>query len=399
MAHLLQARNSGVVAEVKIRFDKSQYQFNVDVQKWDEKTSSTVKVGQRNFPLPSSLWGGYSIGHFKTQLGNTLPPVTAGAEFSGENVSDDKKISELAPVTAEQGQDFFLVFNVDKSAPSASGRAESAGGGLARAQSVQIKAGTGPISGDRELITDVSLYLDSGTYYVTVTAKNGPQGVTFEGKWSVSENYLSSTSVKELKSKLPGFPKTSDRGTLKTGASSKNIKDSDKMGPLGIKGKKGDRVSFQFTFELAAIGGASDVPTPSVSAEAFEAAPEIEAKWRYHISVGVSLMEGNVFIVFDGKSEPDREGGALPEARKSAALPKMTFTVFKLNDMLNILKGGLWPVFEPGWAVLKRGPNKERVKVNGSVSMEKAGIFCPPQGSSQYEFELKIDANHTLPTA
>jgi len=302
-------------------------------------------------------------------------------------------------VTAEQGQDFFLVFNLDKSAPQASGRAESAGGGLARSQSVQIKAGTGPISGDRELLTDVGLYLDSGTCYVTVTAKNAAQGVNFEGKWSVSENYLSSTSVKELKSKLPGFPKTSDRGMLKTGASTKNIKDLDKMGPLGIKGKKGDTVKFQFTFELAPVGGVEGPPTPSASTEAFEPAPDIEAKWRYHVVLDVSLMEGNVFIVFDGKSEPDREGGALPDARKSAALPKMTFSVFKINDMLGIMKGGLWPVFEPGWAVLKRGPNKERVKVNGSVSMEKAGLFCPPNGTAHYEFELKIDPNHTLPTA
>jgi hypothetical protein len=348
-----------------------------------------VKVGQRNFPVPENLYAKYTIGHFKTQLGNILPPVTSGAEVKGETVSDDKKISELAASSTEVSNELFLVFNIDKSAPGTSAvspRADSASGGLQRAQSVQIKAGTGPITVDRELATEVSLYLDSGTVYVTVTAKNDTQGVNYEGKWSVSESHLSSTSAKEMKSKLPGFPKTSDRGTVKIGTTSKNIKDTDKLGALGVKGKKGDTVKYQFQFELPPVGGASSsAPAAAAPSEAFEPAPDIDAKWRYHVTADVSLMEGNVFIVLNGKSEADRDGGALPEARKSAALPKMTFSVFKLNDLLNVIKGGMWPAFEPGWAVLKRGAS-ERVKVNGSVSLEKAGILCPPTGTAHYEF-------------
>ncbi len=76
-------------------------------------------------------------------------------------------------------------------------------------------------------------------------------------------------TVKELKRKLNGFPATSDRGyALRRPspppllycthlslyrvllAGNKNIKDTDKFGALGLKGKKGDTVKYSFTFEL-----------------------------------------------------------------------------------------------------------------------------------------------------
>jgi len=399
MAHLLQTRQSGAVAEAHISIDKGSYSFNVDVQKWDDKTSSPTKAGHRNFPLPSNLWPSYSIGHFKTQLGNALPPTTPGAEHGGQNVGDEKKLSELVTVTADSPQILYLVFNVDKSAASAPVPSAASSGGLQHGTSV--RAGTGPITADRELAAELSIYADSGTNYLTVKATSAAQGLNYEGKWTVSDNYLTSTSIKELKSKLvPPFPKTSDRGTLKSGVGSKNIKDADKLGALGVKGKKGDTVKYNFSFEIASAGGAvastaGGVPAAGVQ---FEPAPEIEAKWRYFVDLGISLMEGNVFLTFNGRSEENREGGALPEARKSAALPKVTFSVFLVRDLLNILKSGMWPTFQPGWCIVERAGG-EKVKVGESVPLEKIGLLCPPSGTNNYKLILAIDPHHTLPTA
>jgi len=260
-----------------------------------------------------------------------------------------------------------------------------------------VKAGTGPISGDRELVTEVSIYMDSGTNYLTVTAKNGPQAINFEGKWSVSESNLTSTTVKEFKSKLPGFPKTSDRGVLVAASGTKTIKDLDKMGALGVKGKKGDTLKFTFNFELAPLGGAAG-SAPAAVVVLGDPAPEIDVKNRYHIVLSVSLMEGSVFLSLAGQGEEGREGGPLPEAKKTAALPKVTFSVFKLGELANLLKGGAWPVLQRGWAVFERPGSKERVKVPDGTTLEKLGITVPHQGSNNYNFTFAVDPSAPLPS-
>jgi len=356
-----------------------------------------VKVGTRNFPLPSHLWGNYTIAHFKTQLAGALPATTPGAEVKGESVSDDTKISSIAPTTAEQPGNAFLVFNVDKSAPTASGDAAP----IQRTTSMAgpVKAGSGPITGDRELATEVSIYLDSATVYCTATAKNATQGINFEGKWSASESNFNSATLKEFKSKLAGFPKTSDRGTLTSSSGSKNVKDSDKFGALGVKGKKGDTLKFNFTFELGPIGGAAGAAAAVAAPSPLgEPAPEIDAKHLYTLTLSVSLMEGSVFLTLSGSGDPNREGGALPEAKKTAALPKVTFSVFKLGELIKILKGGNWPVFQDGLVVFERPTSKDKVKVSESLPLEKLGIVCPAQGSNTYTFHFAIDPAAPLPS-
>jgi len=386
------------VAEINVHFDKGAYQFKVDLQKWDEKSSSAVKIGSRNFPLPASLWANYSVSHFKTQLAGALPPTTAGAERNGETISDDTKMSTIAAASPETPATAFLVFNLDKNATAGAPQASGDAPALARTVSMTgpVKAGSGPIAPERELNTELSLYQDSGTNYLTVTARNGPQGISYEGKWSVSDSNLTSTTLKEFKSKLAGFPKTSDRGVLIAASGTKNVKDQDKMGALGIKGKKGDTVKFSFTFEIAPPAGA--VSLSAVSAPSFgDAAPDIEVKLQYHLVLNVSLLEGSVFLALAGKGAEGRET-PLPEARKTAALPKVTFSVFKLSELMHLMKGSHWPILQHGWGVFERPATKDKVKVPDSTTLEKMGITVPYSGSNSYNFTFAIDPNAPLPT-
>lgn len=312
--------------------------------------------------------------------------------MKGENVTDDAKIAAITGASADTPGNAFIVFTLDKNAPAAQ---DTAAVQRTVSMSGPVKAGTGPITPDRELATELGLYLDSGTCYVTVTAKNGPQAISYEGKWSVSESNFASATLKEFKSKLAGFPKTSDRGVLVAASGSKNVKDQDKMGALGVKGKKGDTLKFTFHSELAAVGGVASTAVAAPVAVG-DPAPDIDAKWRYHLVLSVSLMEGSIFLSITGNGEPDREGGALPEARKTAALPKVTFSVFKLSELLHLLKGGNWPVYLHGWAVFDRAGTK--IKVPDNITLEKLGVVCPAQGSSSYNFTLQIDEKQPLPT-
>jgi len=391
MAHLLQARQSGVVAEVNIKFEKGAYQFQVDLQKWDDKSNSVVKSGNRNFPLPSNLWQNYTVGHFKTQLAAAIPRTLPGGEHRGEPIQDDTKISTIAPVTPESPQSMFLIFNIDKNAAAAQDAPT-----LSRAQSMgPVKAGTGAITPDRELATEVSVYSDSGTNYITVTAKNDHQSINWEGKWTVSENNLSSTTVKEFKSKLAGFPKTSDRGTF---GGSKTIKDLDKMGALGVKGKKGDTLKFAFTFELAPLGGAAgSSAAPAPVSTSFEPAPEIDANVRFLVVLQVSMMEGSVFLSMRGNTDPSRAGGPLPEAHKTAALPKVTFSVFKVSEFVALLKGALWPVLQKGMTIYENSAGQKQ-KVPESVTLDKLGITFSYNATNEYKFIFAIDPSQPLPS-
>jgi len=399
MAHLLQARQGGAVADVKINLSKDQYNFTVDVSKWDDATSNVVRVGERKFTLPAHLIKSFSVTHLKERLGTVLPPVLAGGEYKGSAVADDATLSslEITPTEGEETQAFF-VFNLDKNVASPRTPTSAAAGGdsvgLSRATSVQVKAGTGPMTADRELAAVLSIWQDSGNNYVTVTATNAGQGINYENKLMIADSYWTSMTVKELKRKLGNsFPPTSDRGVLQLGNTSKNIKDTDKWGVLGVKGKKGDTVKFNVTFELAGSGGSSSSSASSLPAAVTtgEPAPEIDAKQQFRVEVSISLLEGNVFLKFTCTSE------VLPELVKSAALPKMSYQVFNLQDLRNLLKGPQWPILQTGWGVFEAGDGK-KIKVSDTTQLPKIGVNWAQGKTQTFRFIFPIDPNAALPT-
>jgi len=390
MAHLLEARRGGAVADTKVALAKDQYHFTVDVLKWDDAKENVAKLGDRRFTLPVSLYRAFTVNHLKERLSPLLPPVTAGGELNGSPFQDDSTLTSLG-VQASEGNDVevFFVFNIDKNASAASAaspRAADAAGSLSRTTSVAVKAGSGPITPDRELSAVLSLFQDSGNNYVTVTASNATAGINFEGKVQIADSYWTSMTVKELKRKLNGFPSTSDRGTLTIGTATKNIKDTDKWGALGVKGKRGDTLKFNLTFELP--GSSTSSGAAPVAVVTGEPAPEIEAKQQFRVEMSTSLLEGNVFLKFVCTSD------VVPEIVKSAALPKMTFSVFNVNDVHQLLKGPQYPILVPSWAAFD-GPNG-KIKVAKETSLTKLGITYGPQ-STTYRFIFVIDPNAALP--
>jgi len=389
----LEARQSGVVAVAKISFANDQYHLVVDVSKWDGSSNSVVRVGERKVTVPAAIFKSYSISHLKEQLGTLLPPVLPGADCKGNTLSDDGTLASQVEGDAHSDQTINLVFNVDPSgsAKVASPRQESQPSGLSRTTSVAVKAGSGPITFDRELAVGLSIWQDSGNNYVTVTATNSANNINFEGKVTIAENYWSSMTVKELKRKLGNsFPATSDRGTYGT----KNIKDTDKWGALGIKGKKGDTVKFNVTFELG--GGAGDAVSSSSSSSSSaivtgEAAPDLDPKQRFNIEVNISLLEGNVFLKFVCTSE------VLPELVKSAALPKVSYQVFNVKDLHNLLKGPQYPILQNDWAIFENASGN-KIKVAAGTPLMKLGVTHAPGKSQIFKFIFAIDPNAALPT-
>jgi len=394
MAHLLTARQSGAVAELKIALDKGAYSLVAEVQRWDEAKATPVRSGDRHFQLPANLFKAFTIKHLKERLGTILPNTTPGAEVKGTAVQEDTSIASIEGVTPTAGEVsvVYVIFNIDKSAPSADAASSSASqpGGLARAQSVMVKAGSGPISPDRELAVTLSIWLDSGNNYVTVQATNASQNINFEGKVSISDNYWTSVTVKELKRKFNGFPPTSDRGVLNAVSGPKTIKDTDKFAALGVKGKRGETLKFNVTFELAGTGNASGSSGPAAAPVATgEPAPEIDPKQQFNVQVDTSIMEGNVFLKLTCKSE------VLPELHKSAALPKVTFSVFNLRDLHALLKGPQYPILQAPWAAFDNGNGK--IKVSDLTSLSKLGVVATPNKTNTYNFTFIIDPHAALP--
>jgi len=394
MAHLLEARQSGAVAAAKISFVNDQYNLVVDVSKWDPASSSVVRVGERKVTVPSALFKSYSVAHLKEQLGSLLPPVLPGADCKGNTLGDDGTLASQLEGDPHSEQTVYLVFNIDATGASksvASPRGESQSVGLSRTTSVAVKAGAGPISGDRELLVGLSIWQDSGNNYVTMTASNSAQNINFEGKVQIAESYWSSMTVKELKRKMGNsFPPTSDRGSY----GAKNIRDTDKWGALGIKGKKGDTVKFNVIFELGGGGGGDSVSSSSSSSSSAivtgEPAPDLDPKQRLNVEVNISLLEGNVFLKFVCTSE------VLPELVKSAALPKVSYQVFNVNDLHNLLKGPQWPILVGGWAIFENASGN-KIKVASSTSLLKLGVTHAPNKSLIYKFIFPIDPNAALP--
>jgi len=394
MAHLLEARQSGAVASAKISFSNDQYHLVVDVSKWDASSNAAVRVGERKVTVPAPLFKSYSVAHLKEQLGSLLPPVLPGADCKGNTLGDDGTLASQLEGDAHSEQTINLVFNVDPAggaAKIASPRQESQPSGLSRTTSVAVKAGSGPITFDRELAVGLSIWQDSGNNYVTVTATNSAQNINFEGKVTIAENYWSSMTVKELKRKLGNsFPATSDRGTYGT----KNIKDTDKWGALGIKGKKGDTVKFSVTFELGGGGGDAVSSSSSSSSSAIvtgEAAPELDAKQRFNVEVNISLLEGNVFLKFVCTSE------VVPELVKSVALPKVSYQVFNVKDLHNLLKGPQWPILQGDWAIFENASGS-KIKVSPSTPLMKLGVTHAPGKSQIFKFIFSIDPHAALPS-
>jgi len=309
-------------------------------------------------------------------------------------VQEDTTLSSLD--IAPQNQEVsvvYLVFNVDKNAPTsprdAASSSSSQPGGLARAQSVMVKAGTGPIQQDRELAVTLTIWQDSGNNYVTINAVNAGAGINYEGKVSIADNYFTSVTVKELKRKFNGLPPTSDRGVLNAVSGAKNIKDTDKWAALGVKGKRGETLKFSVTFELAGATNASGAPA-APAAVTGEPAPEIDSKQRFNVELSTSIMEGNVFLKIVATSE------VLPELHKSAALPKVTFSVFNLKDLHGLLKGPQYPTLVPGWAAFDTGSGK--IKVSDLTGLGKVGVVATPGKTNVYNFTFTIDPNAALPT-
>jgi hypothetical protein len=400
MAHLLAARQSGAVAEVKVTLAKDQYNFVVDVAKWDEANSSVVRLGERKFTLPASLYKAFSVTHLKERLGTVLPPVQAGGEYQGTSLTDDSTLlsAGVAPSDGEEAA-ANIVFNLDKNpgasssgASAASPRTAAEPAGLSRTTSVQVKAGTGPIMSDRELNFTLTIWQDSGNNYVTVNATNNAQGINFDSKLMIADSYWGSMTVKELKRKLGNsFPPTSERGTLQTGNTSKNIRDNEKWGALGVKGKRGETLKWSGTFELG--GGASSGSSQNLAPAAVtgEPAPEIDPKLQLRADVSLSLMEGNVFLKFTCTSD------VLPEMVKSAALPKVSYQVFNVRDLRNLLKGPTWPILAPGWVALENSEGKW-IKVADATSLPKVGVDWAQGKTTNFKFIFPMDPNAALPS-
>jgi len=312
-------------------------------------------------------------------------------------LNDDSSLSS-AGITPTEGEEFSanIVFNIDKNAGSSASSATSPRAdpaGISRTTSVQVKPGTGPIMSDRELVFLLSLWQDSGNNYVTVTATNAAQGINFESKLMIAENYWGSMTVKELKRKLGNsFPPTSDRGILQTGNTTKNIKDTDKWGVLGVKGKKGDTLKFNITFELGGGSASSSSQSSAPVAVTGEAAPDIDAKLQLKCDLSISLLEGNVFLKFTCTSE------VLPELVKSAALPKVSFQVFNLHDLRNLLKGPQWPILQTGWAVFENADGS-KIKVADTTSLPKIGVNWAQGKTQSFKFIFPIDGNAALPSS
>jgi hypothetical protein len=333
-------------------------------------------------------------------LGNVLPPTLPGGDIKGNIVSDDATLAsaEAAPKDGEQGQ-ITVVFSADKNASTtspragvASPRAGDSAPGLSRAQSVQVKAGAGPIMPDRELNVNLSIWQDSGNNYLTVQATNAVQGINYEGKVQIADNYWTSVTVKEFKRKLNGFPPTSDRGVLTLATGNKNLKDTDKLAALGVKGKRGDTLKYQLAFELASTGGsdASSAPAAAVITGLGEAAPELDPKHEFNVEMSTSFLEGNVFLKLTCTSS------VLPEIHKSAALPKVTFQVFNVKDLHGLLKGPTYPVLQSGWAIFDSGNGK--IKVGDATALAKLGVVAVPSKTSVFKFIFAIDPNAALPS-
>jgi len=308
-------------------------------------------------------------------------------------VGNDATLSSLgvAPVEDEQAE-VNVVFNIDKNPAPLQSPTSAAGDahGLARSTSVQIRAGTGPIAPDRELAIVLTIWQDSGSNYVTVNATNPGAGINFESKLQIAENYWGSMTVKELKRKLGnGFPPTSDRGVL---GGSKNIKDIDKWGALGVKGKRGETLKWDVTFELGGAGGVSGSSSSSSLpiVATGEPAPEIAANQQFRCELSISLLEGNVFLKFVCTSE------VLPELVKSAALPKVSYQVFNVRDLRNLLKGPQWPILQTGWGVFEN-PDGSKIKVADATSLPKIGVNHTPGKTLTYRFIFIIDPNAALP--
>jgi len=341
------------------------------------------------------LFKSYSVAHLKEQLGSLLPPTLPGADSKGNNLGDDGTLASQIEGDAQSEQTINLVFNIDPSGTLSSPRQaasprQDSQPGLSRATSVAVKSGTGPISADRELVVALSIWQDSGNNYVTMVASNAAQNINFEGKVQIAESYWSSMTVKELKRKMGNsFPPTSDRGTYGT----KSIKDTDKWGVLGIKGKKGDTVKFSVTFELGGSGGDSVSSSSSSSAVVVtgEAAPDLDPKLCFNVEVNISLLEGNVFLKFVCTSE------VLPEMVKSAALPKVSYQVFNVNDLHNLLKGPQWPILQNGWAIFENASGN-KIKVASNTSLLKLGVTHLPNKSQVFKFIFPIDPHAALPT-
>jgi len=234
----------------------------------------------------------------------------------------------------------------------------------------------------------LSIWQDSGNNYITVNATNAAQNINFEGKVQIADNYWTSVTVKELKRKFPGFPPTSDRGTLTAASGTKTIKDTDKLAAQGVKGKRGETLKYNLTFELQAIGGASAAAAPAPVTTG-EPAPEIDPKQRFNVQLDISFSEGNVFMKLTCTSE------VLPELNKSAALPKMTFGSFNVRDLHGLLKGAQYPILQSSWVAFDT-PNG-KIKVSETTPLSKLNITYALGKTSTYNLTFLIDPNAALP--
>jgi len=82
---------------------------------------------------------------------------------------------------------------------------------------------------------------------------------------------------------------------------------------------------------------------------------------------------------------------------KSAALPKVTFSVFNVRDLHSLLKGPTWPVLQSGWAILEN-EDGSKIKVADATSLSKLGVNWVQGKNTIYKFIFPIDPNAALPT-
>lgn len=82
MAHILQVRQSGAVVALKLTLDKGTVAFHAEVFKWDDATSAPLRVGERRFTLPLTLYKNFTVNLLRERISGTLPPCLPGAYAS-----------------------------------------------------------------------------------------------------------------------------------------------------------------------------------------------------------------------------------------------------------------------------------------------------------------------------